>query len=207
MSASLMECLREATWAQHKILEKQAFNLALVKGCLPLTAYIAQLQQYFLILQALEQAFARCSDPSVARVWRADLCKTHLLSADLAFFAADDNVQPLPSSHAFIHWISLLEAENPLSLLGILYVFEGSTLGATVLLPIIRKTYDLEQSGCAFYHAYGEATRAHWVAFAASMNRAVPDVAQHQAVTQAAQQCFEQIAQLFAEICALTGEQ
>lgn len=206
-STLLMDSLREATWAQHQHLEKQAFNQALVNARLPQAAYIAQLQQYFLILQALEAALKSCSEPSVAKVWQADLQKTPLLKQDLDFFQAFNHLQTLAASATFIAWIRQLESENPLALLGVLYVFEGSTLGASVLLPIIRKTYALEQDGCVFYQAYGKATREHWMTFRETMNLAVPNTQQHVHVTQAAQHCFSQIAQLLAEIWTLNSRQ
>jgi len=203
-SALLMDSLRSATWEQHKKLEKQPFNIALVNARLPQAAYIAQLQQYFLILQALEQAFDTSQHQSLAQVWQEDLHKTHLLQQDLEFFQAFQKLQILSASQDFIHKIHQLKQNSPLGLLGILYVFEGSTLGATVLLPLIRKTYALDQEGCAFYQAYGSATREHWLMFRERMNVTVSDTSQHILVTQTAQYCFIQVTKLLDKIWSIT---
>ncbi len=204
-AVTLMDSLRNATWSEHKKLEKRPFNQALAGGCLAQAAYVSQLQQYFLLLLVLEQALANSHHPSVQHVWQEDLRKTHLLQRDLLYFQALEPLHAVPANSLFMHWLEAIQHTEELALLGILYVFEGSTLGASVLLPIVQKSYALTQAGCAFYRAYGVDTRAHWAIFRERMNQAVLEPAQQHQVIQAAQQCFSQIAALLDDIWQQTN--
>ncbi len=196
----LMEQLRQATGAQHQILEKQAFNQALLNQNLPLQAYIAQLQQYCLLLDVLESCLDKQAHEAVGQIWREDLRKTPWLREDLDFFQTRYELPALPATQDFMHQIQHLAASETADLLGVLYVFEGSTLGASVLLPLLQKNYSFEQQGTAFYRAYGSNTRPHWQAFKAQMNQLTLDATQQAAIIQAAQQSFTHIGTLLEAI-------
>jgi heme oxygenase len=58
----------------------------------------------------------------------------------------------IEAAHAMTAKIRLRRAENPVTLLGYLYVFEGSTLGNSMHKPDIVATYDLDDlDGCRYY--------------------------------------------------------
>jgi heme oxygenase len=94
------------------------------------------------------------------------LRRSHYIEADLRFFGLP-TVPPVSSNaHAFIDDLNRFAAQQPAALLGCLYVFEGSMLGARILLPVLRETYDLQgSSGCAYYAAGENYPPEHWKHF------------------------------------------
>jgi heme oxygenase len=57
--------------------------------------------------------------------------------------------------------IRFLSVECPLAFLGCVYVLEGSTLGATVVRPLIARAFLLTgEEGLAYLHNYGPEVRA-----------------------------------------------
>jgi heme oxygenase len=83
--------------------------------------------------------------------------KTHLLEADLKALHQDPGSLPqYPGLIAIDGW------ENAL---GVWYVFEGATLGGSMLLPIVSKALGSNVSATHFYGVYGEERGAKWREF------------------------------------------
>jgi len=60
----------------------------------------------------------------------------------------------------------LPKVDTPSTLLGCLYVLEGSTLGGLLLHRHFQQRFQIDaNSGCAYYSGYGEETRAMWTQF------------------------------------------
>ena len=67
--------------------------------------------------------------------------------------------------------VRLLSVERPLELLACVYVLEGSTLGATVLRPLIARSFLLSgEEGLAYLHNYGTEVQARWAQFQQRMS-------------------------------------
>jgi hypothetical protein len=67
--------------------------------------------------------------------------------------------------------IRLLGIEDPVSLLGYVYVLQGTILGNRVHLPDIQRTFKVGRTnGAAFYAGYGDQTDECWALFATLMN-------------------------------------
>ena len=84
----------------------------------------------------------------------------------------------------------------PASLLGVLYVLEGATLGGNVLRKQISERLGLEaHNGCAFLYVYGTDTGRQWKAFMDFLGSVPLDAQARGEVVQAACStfsCFEQ---------------
>jgi len=194
---SFSEQLKAATWLQHEQLEKLPFGNHLAKGTLPLKGYILQLQAYYVIHLALEKACRSQTIPQMSAIWREDLVKTPLIKADLE----DLGVKYLEEMPAAQSLVDLIEKSQPIKLIGVLYVFEGSVMGAVAMYPTICRTYQLSEKGVRYFKGYGEHTRSHWNAFKMRFDEAL----QHDKLSQAtvissAQATFEQIAALFTTL-------
>lgn len=170
----IMTRLKEDTAKMHAAAEGQQLEQAMMKGTLPKEVFVKSLGQRLLLHRAIEPqlAAARAQVPAIAAVVKDEQWKAPYLEADLRFFGTDPNaVTPLPATTQFLAEVSALAARSPLALLGVWYVFEGSTNGARYIAKAIRKAYNLEgEAGTTFLDPYGEEQRGKWAAFRETMN-------------------------------------
>jgi heme oxygenase len=184
--ATVVDRLRASTRDWHDALEATPFASAMLAGTLPIERYVSQLAAYRVVLTALEGALSRVTDPSAEPVWSPDLVKLPLVERDLACFA-DLGTAPGPwaaeEAEAFAAEIRQRAAEADLrtrhsrpslaslpSLIGFLYVMEGSTLGALVLHPYVTTAYRLPGTDGVAYYTSGD--RDRWARLTARMNQA-----------------------------------
>jgi len=205
----LMTVLRGATLSAHHDLEHLPYFQSLDRGDLALPSFVGHLRGLAVLHGALERELTRARDPRLQRVWTADLGRFHLLQADLDYFepwgaadtpAAQDAIRAL--THHMLAWCRVA----PLSLLGHLYVLEGSIGGAQVLAPRLAQSFDLDpQHGLAYFSWQPEAARARWQAFKERMNALALTGAESETVVQAATGTFAGIGRLLAALHPLPG--
>ncbi|MEI8029390.1 MAG: biliverdin-producing heme oxygenase [Comamonadaceae bacterium] len=171
---SLMEELKAETFSAHARLQTAPMFQALAACELPLESYVGQLRALLAVHGVIEPALASSRDKRIASVWHADMGKLHLLQKDLDYFeprtVADikEAVQAALKTAAELRVQSL---EEPLALLGWLYVLEGSTLGAQVVSPMVARALVLSgEDGLVYLHSYGAAVRQHWAQYQQRMN-------------------------------------
>jgi heme oxygenase len=192
---AIMTRLRHHTYNRHQLLENLPFSQAILGKSLPLSLYVYWLKVLWPIHHALEKQCSNHLAPVVQAVWQHDMVKTPLLEQDLAYFNQTD-ISTLPSPLMqqtmadFVGYIHEMGAQKPFILLGILYVLEGSTLGARAFLPYLQAAYSLKEDGVRYYHAYGEQTKNHWENFKISMNAIVRELEAQNQVIQGAQETY-----------------
>lgn len=153
--------LQEAVWPIHRRIELLPFFDALARRTLPVERYVDQLRGMAIVTAALERAVAQSRDPSVAGVAAGTAPRLALLLEDLAFF---DRRGPLPDDPAatsralaLAREIVGVAAEDPVLLLGYLYVSEGTAMGNLVHLEDARASAG-GASGTAWYAGQGGET-------------------------------------------------
>jgi hypothetical protein len=100
--------------------------------------------------------------------------------------------------------IRMRRIENPVTLLGYLYVFEGSTLGNSMHRPDISRTFHLQDlDGCRYYSSYQDQLLDNWKRFTQKMNRAMDDPSIHNAVIEAAFEAFDGLEILYQSLYPL----
>ncbi|MCB9857563.1 MAG: biliverdin-producing heme oxygenase [Phycisphaerales bacterium] len=165
--------LKSATQALHDATEHGTFNKLLVTGKLPRQAFVDLLGQFFVVHQALERHLraAVAARPTWQTIVRDYQYQEPYLREDLAYFGVDpESVQAMPATTAFMTRIEQYAASNPVGLLGIHYVFEGSNNGSKYIARALRKAYDLNDGGLRYFDPYGENQGAYWKAFKDAMN-------------------------------------
>ena len=191
--------LRNGTRAWHEALERTGFATAMLAGTLPLDRYVGQLAAYRVVLDALEVELARASCPSVASVWSSDLVKLPLVERDLHHFATRGTTpEPGPAAQEFAEEIRRTAATEPRELLGILYVLEGSTLGAMFLCRYVTEAYRLTDGNGASYYGSGDRTR--WASFTERLDRALGEPVLQERVLAAAERAYRHIALISGEL-------
>jgi heme oxygenase len=197
----LAEELKAATFLSHARLQELPFFQALVACQLPLESYVGQLRALAVIHGALEQALATCTDQAVASVWQSDMRKLSRLQEDLSYFeprVVADIAEAAGKASVVAEQIRLQSLQSPLSLLGWVYVLEGSTLGAMVLRPLFARAFLLtREDGLSYLHSYGPATHSHWTQFQQRLNALALTVEERERVVKTADECFEQLRAVF----------
>ena len=198
---TLMEELKAATQPAHRQLETAPFFSALAAGQLPLESYVGQLRALAVIHGVLEQALASCADPRIGSVWNREMRKLPLLQNDLRFFEPRTvaNVKEgVDATLKAAERLRLLSVERPLALLGCVYVLEGSTLGATVLRPLVARAFLLRgEEGLAYLHNYGTEVQARWAQFQQHMNQLSLSADERGQIVKAAGDFFQQLDSVF----------
>lgn len=150
----ILQKLKEATSSLHQQTEALANGNRLVSGSISLPAYILLLQANYRIYHALETSFAPWS-AWIATHLRSYHDKSPWLREDLLQLEAE-----LPAGD-----FSGISIENAESLLGCLYVVEGSMLGGRYILKSMKKNPELKHLPHRFFQGYGDQTGPHWKAF------------------------------------------
>lgn len=205
-----MERLRQATADIHQRVEESPYATALLGGTLPLESYIVHLRTLAVIHAELERALATSDHPAVGAVWNDELRKLPLLWRDLEHFEpllVPDVDEAVDTALCTASRIRLYGLQEPLKLLGFLYVLEGSTNGAALLRPELAAHLGLtpEQPGLLYLSNYGDAAAGHWAAFGQTLNAAVTDPAEQDAVAAGAVELFEALEKAFRTFHPLNG--
>ena len=180
--------LRDATAPLHKQLNEQALLAALLGKEQPLADYQQLLGIYYSLYHQLEAAIKHYLNQQSIDFDYQPRYKTPLLLNDLKYW----HIKPEPLRCQ----ITLPELNSLGALLGLLYVLEGSSLGANFIAQHLKLTYGYTRStGSDFFSAYGEQTNTHWQSFTSYLNSFSdqPDLAA-QAIDSAALSfaCFNQ---------------
>lgn len=204
--ATLMERLKEETWPMHQEAERQALEQDLVKGALSREMFREYLAQRFLVHRELEAALRRLrdSDPRAKAIVHDHQFHESRALEDFEFYGGNPaDIAPLPATRQAIDAIAATEKSAPIALLGIQYVFEGSTNGARYIARAVRKAYDLQGAeGTRYLDPYGDEQRTRWQAFKEGVNaqQFTPD--EEAAVIEAAKETFGYVTNVGREIYA-----
>ena len=204
----IMNRLREEAQPYHAKLESLPFFTALIDHQLPLECYINQLNTMSVIHGVLENEISTSEDKRLLAVWDDKLRKLPLLEADLAFFKAQGSAtaaSPGEAALAMTEKIWLRRVEQPVSLLGYLYVFEGTTLGNSLHTPDVAQTFDLDDfKRCSYYNSYNDQVHVQWHHFSKKMNQTVDDLSLHDPVIKAAHEAFSGLEILYSRLYPLS---
>jgi heme oxygenase len=201
-----MLVLRNETADHHRRAEQHEFQQQLVRGTLPQALYIRWLGQMLLVHSVLEGHLERLvmRDPGLRALFDDSRRKVPALRTDLQRFRSGEFAAALPAAARLIELFDRLSRERPRALLGAFYVLEGSTNGSKFIARRVRPAYGLPDTGpgSAYLDPYGDLQPARWQEFKAAMDALqlpVDDVAQ---MTLAAQQTFDGIRELGANLLA-----
>jgi heme oxygenase len=172
-----LEYLRRETSAAHDSVEEA---IPLMRPHLTIKEYTACLRRMHGIVTTWEQV---AIDSSAG--WLRELVikrqRAHLLTQDLRFFGSleTDGERPV-----------LPRMNDQVSLLGTMYVMEGSKLGGKFIARHVRETLGMGSgAGSAFFRDGGRQTGLLWKEFCDVLRTRVPDRESEQ-VIQSAQEMF-----------------
>jgi heme oxygenase len=197
---SIMDHLRDATRGLHKQAESRPLQRAMARGTLPRASYVMYLAQLRHLHAALETALDQpaASRAGLSELFTEDRRRVPDLDQDLASFNVDPaEVPALAPTQQFIERIGALLDEDPLSLLGPLYVLEGSTNGGRFLARVLERSLRLDGgTGLSYMDPYGDRQPEMWASFKRLADALALTPEQADAVTESAGRTFAAIAEI-----------
>ena len=170
---SLMEFLKIETAPQHQAIESV---IPLLKPDLTLAEYRTHLRKmlgFYIPLEARLVDYAQKSGDSLSIAQRF---KTQWLLADLlALGGSAEDIADAPQC------ANIPQISGTPECVGVLYVIEGSTLGAQVIRRSLIEHLDLDDTKLNFYTGYGGETLAMWHTFRSQAQNLVHESAYNEA--------------------------
>jgi heme oxygenase len=199
---NLMDTLKEAVRDRHARMEALPFIVALTNGELPLESYVGQLRAMAVIHGTLEYELGRLAPDTVRAVCQGRPSRLVTLRRDLSVFDGlliPDIVEPQEIVQKIAAKIRRYRSEEPFALLGVLYVFEGTTLGNLKHLPDVLAIFGAQTGGvAAYYNGYGDKTFEYWEEFRCAMNALAIDSTGVERLVQVAHELFDLLEGLYA---------
>lgn len=206
---TIMTRLKSATDEHHRRAEERPLQRAMIKGALRRETFVAYLGQLLHVHRRLEDTLERLASEheAVAAVFRSHYARQSDLQADLEFHG-HENSPPAAATQAMIADIDRLAEEQPLALLGPLYVLEGSMNGNKFIARSLMQAWSLGPgAGFRYLDPYGEEQRAKWAEFRGDMDAQGFSPAESEAIIAAAQRTFDAIAEIADEVFAAPESQ
>ncbi len=200
-SSTLMIRLHEATDEIHAQIQELPYLKALERRDLPLESYVGQLRAMAVLHGVLEHELPVRRDARLGAVWMEDMRRFSRVQSDLTFFAPRA-VLDIPAVHeaakALADRILQRSLDAPITLLGYLYVLEGSILGAEVLAPLAKEAFGLDpRRGLAYLAWDSAAARERWRGFGERMDTVPVTAEETDAIVIAALEAFAGIRRIF----------
>jgi heme oxygenase len=198
---TLMEELKAATFLAHVQLQSAPFFQALVACQLPLESYVGQMRTLSILHGVIEHALESSQEQRITSVWNREMCRLPQLQNDLRFFeprSVADLREATESALKTAELLRLRSIEQPLTLLGCVYVLEGSMLGAVVLRPLYARAFLLEgKEGMSYLHNEGPPVYVRWGQYLARMNALRLSKEEREEIAQSANVFFAQIGAIY----------
>jgi len=204
MSRNLAESLREATWPQHRNVERSPFVQALLRGELDRKAYCLMLRSLREIYAALERNLALQSEHrALAPVDPARLFRCEALEEDLAYLHGprwQDDLAPRSAALQYANRLDEISRERPELLLAHAYVrYLGDLSGGQALKHVVARSLALpEGEGTRFYEFGDAASLAR--DFRAGLGAVADETARHADLVDEACAAFDLHGRLFDEL-------
>jgi heme oxygenase len=196
--------LKKVTNTHHSEISSLPFFKALIDHRLPLECYVYQLRALAIIFRILEQKIFASENNLVKSIRDEDKKKLPLLSKDLQFFSnrlVFDYALSLDIANSITDNINRREEENPASILGYLYVYEGTTLGNSMHSKDVAATYLLDKlNGYNYYACYLGEVQQQWSRFSQKMQNVLVDQFLHVDIIQTAHEAFSELKILYQSL-------
>jgi len=200
--SELHELLKTQTAGLHERLETLPFFRALHDGDLPALAIVSFLESLAIIHAVLERSLAEVLSGPLAELRQEVQPKIPLLLADLDTLGAASLPSIRPAIGNALGYAAdiLTGADNPLTLIGPLYVLDGSQNGGFALKGAYSSCLGVPKDRLSYFGCYGSRTAAHWKAFTHQLDLLPLTEDSATQVVESAIDCFEQLAKICAAL-------
>lgn len=195
------ERLKAATYQAHAGLQALPFFEALFSFRLPVESYAGYLRAMAVVAGTLGRATSSCDHPSVRALWSPDMLSLDALLRDIAHFAPmapGDIPEAVDQSQNVAAFIRIQAVEMPAALVGLLYVIEGSSLGAGLLAPKVRRAFLLKNDqGVEYLSSSARGAAGRWQKFLCTLDGLDMSEREDEAMVSSATEMFRLLAGVF----------
>ena len=195
--------LREAIQSSHADLESLPFAAAMARGKITRSEYRYALGQLYYVHQGAELEWKRFPELNV--IYSEKMDRTEDILNDLSALGAKKLESPLPQVRDLVRFYQELSKRDPWTLLGVLYVLEGSRMGSIVLaLPLSKALQVSKTPGNGLdYHLTGLEVRPHvWKNFREKFDNLPLTDSQSQEVIRTAEEMMKHLYKIYAQFPA-----
>ncbi len=133
--------IRAAISRAHESIERTPYSIAIMSGSIGISDYAVSLAQLHEIHQALEAA---APNSAFSDFFDNEMLRTPAIKRDLSFWGvrlADLTI--MPETQTITQLIRTSVASDPVSLLGFIYVLEGSRMGSLVIVKPLSAAFQV----------------------------------------------------------------
>lgn len=203
--APLTTLLRESTKDLHVRVERHPTQAALLRGGASVEAYARYLSQWMHAQRTLDACCRACAakgERIIAPVWREHHARAAKALADLVALGLAPS-PALPATTTLCDAISRAASASPATLLGIFYVFEGSTNGGPFIASALRRVLPLPpHAATTFLAPHGEAQHVRWAQCKSDIDALPLSDAERASALAGAVLAFESLERVFEELGA-----
>jgi heme oxygenase len=197
--------LRSAIWPLHQRAQHTTLQTMLAMGVLPREYYGRYVIQMLHVHRALEIQIdvAKTAHAVLDRVCRPHQRRADDLHADLTWLGVDPApCEPLPATTQLIRCIDHCARNEPLGLLGCLYVVEGSLNGRKHAARAMRRALGCpDERGVRALDPYGDQQMERWLEFRADLDATELTADEEERITRGAMFMFEGVIAICDAIC------
>ena len=158
--------LRNATRDIHSRLESTEYAAAVMNGTIGIEPYVGYLRVLAVLHGTLESALVGVFHPVTKNVWKDELRRSRELAQDLDYF----RMRLIPDAPAAIRTaldtaaeLRRLSVDNPVALVGAIYVLYGSSKGAAVIRSRLNSNCGVNSSrGASYFTRHGGEGTREW---------------------------------------------
>lgn len=204
-ATGIMDRLKVGTAELHKQAESRPLQRQLGAGTLPRAAFAAYQVQLLLVHDQLERCLdeqvARASHPAFAVAWQGLARHSENLRRDLIAHGVDaTGVAPLSATADLLGDLDAWSAQDDLSLIGALYVLEGSMNGNRFISKALQRAWGIDaEAGLSYLDPYGDDQRAMWMDFRNRVNEFQFTEAESLCILAGADRMFKAIGEISDE--------
>ena len=178
--AAVRRVLKEAIQKEHDRVEALPFMAALEGGRLSRESYVGFLRALLAVRTSLESSLARSADGRLELLRQRVPRRAVVIQEDLEHLDPKGGlIAPVAAVRAQLlaQRIRLQATADPVSLVGVTYVMEGSMAGAALVAPQVADSLEVSPEGGLAYlsgHTDGggiDADRGGWAEFGAELDR------------------------------------
>ena len=203
---AISSLLKESTAQLHIQAEHHPLQQKLIKGQATRSEYAAWLGQMLHIHTALDAALttAAANTPSVNSLFQPHHRRRELALADLAALGINPStIIPGPSTRAFAARMSEVGALAPTSLLGALYVIEGSSNGGVFISKAVERALDLAPgTATRAINPHAGSTRDNWGQFKTTIDSLPFTASERAAIVELAGETFKAITSVMDDLAS-----
>ena len=191
---SVMDRLKSRTDDILRRGQQHPLQRSLVSGQITRDHYVAYIRQLLLIYQPMERLLRslRDRDRGASLIIREEQFLSPLILTDLTHLGSDGGAMASRAVRRMVDEMHLASARVPRSILGCLYVVEGSKNGSRYVAPAIQRAlYLLPGHVTLMFDPYGDNQVAKWTAFKNAMNATAFSPEEIEAMSHTALTMFE----------------